>query len=130
MNYLGAAIQGVGASNTMAEGRRSKAMLEQQGKVTYEQAVQSADAIGREYRQIAGRQAAAMAENGGAYEGSNLKLLHQSESVAFLDRLYTLYHGEMNKLGLEVEGQTALTNAFLSATRSLAGGMGGMMGGG
>lgn len=126
MNPVGFIFQGIGAANTMAEGRRSKAMLEQQGRVAHAQSVAMSDAIGREYRQIAGRQAAAMAENGGAYEGSNLKLLHQSESVAFLDRLYTLYHGEMNKLGLEVEGQAALTNAFISTASSVGGSMSGM----
>lgn len=130
MNYAGLILQGIGMVHGIADGRRQKALLEQQGEVAHAQSVATADAIGREYRQIAGRQAAAMAENGGAYEGSNLKLLHQSESVAFLDRLYTLYHGEMKKLGLEVEGETALNNAFLSATRAMSGMAGGMgMGG-
>ncbi len=130
MNYAGLAIAGVGAANTMAEGRRGKAILYQQGETAFDQAVQDSDAIGRQYRQLAGTQAAAMAQNGGAYEGSNLKLLHQSETLAFLDRLNVLYHGELTKLGLEVEGDAVLSNAMLSSMSQLTGAMGGAMGGG
>ena len=123
MNPAAMAVQGIGMAKTVAEGRRNKLLLQQQGKSTAAQFFASADAIGREYRQIAGSQAAAMAQNGGAYEGSNLKLLHQSETLAFLDRLNEAYKGEMSRLELYEEGETALRSSFISAGQSMSGGI-------
>lgn len=84
-------------------------LLRAQGRTAEQQSFRDADQVSREYRQLAGRQAAAIAQSGGGYEGSNAKLLHQSESLAFLDRLNTLYKGQLRKLGVFGDAKAAET---------------------
>lgn len=119
MGYLDLIIKGIGMVMGVAEGRRNRLLLRQQAKTTRAQAGADADSISREYRQIAGRQAAAIAENGGGYEGSNAKVLHQSETLAFLDRLNKLYHGNLEAIGLEEAGETALRQSLMAGTQQL-----------
>ena len=112
-------MQGVGMAQQGAAGAQNKAILKQQGKVAANQATQDSYAIARQYRQLAGRQAAAMAQNGGAYEGSNLKLLHQSEALAFLDQLSIRYEGELRRKGLITEGNSVGRNSQMLAGTQL-----------
>lgn len=120
MNPAGLIVQGIGMAMGIAEGRRNKLLLEMQGKTAAEQSVADADALSRDYRQLAGRQAASIAQGGGAYGGSAVKLLEQSERTAGLDRLLTLYKGQLRRIGLETEGETALRKSFLAGTQSLS----------
>jgi hypothetical protein len=129
MNYIGLITQMVGAGGQVAEGRRNKIILENAGKAAEEQSLRDSEAIAREYRQLAGRQAAAMAENGGAYEGSNVKLLHQSEMLAFLDQLNIRYKGRMRRIELETEGASANRRGFFSGVSSMGSMGSGMTGG-
>jgi hypothetical protein len=111
--------QGIGMAGQAGQGRQDAAMLKAQGKSASQQGVADADAISREYRQIAGRQAAAMAEGGGSYEGSNAKILAQSETLAMLDRLNTLYHGELRRKGYATESSATNTRTSLLAGAQL-----------
>lgn len=112
-------IAGASAAMQAQGGQKDRRTLQAQGKVARATAGADADAISREYRQLAGRQAAAMAQAGGSYDGSNAKILAQSESLAFLDRLQTLYKGNVRKLGLDVEGDDVRTRAYAGAGTSL-----------
>ena len=100
-----AIFKGVGAFKGIGESKRNAMMLEMQGKVAEQQAHQDSQAVAREYRQLAGRQAAAIAQNGGAYEGSNAKVLHDTETRAFLDQLLIRYKGRMARIGMQQEGK-------------------------
>lgn len=94
------------------QGAQENARLQRaQGRTAQQQSFRDADAISREYRQLAGRQAAVIAQGGGAYSGTNLKLLHQSESLAFLDRLNELYKGQLRKLGIFGEARATQSRA-------------------
>lgn len=100
---FGAILQIGGAFMKDRDAQKNARLLRAQGRVAQEQAQRDADAISREYRQIAGRQAAAIAQGGGGYEGSAAKLIHQSETLAFLDRLNTIYHGTMRNQAFRSE---------------------------
>ena len=115
-------LQGVGMAQGAQQGAANKAILKQQGKAASNQSIADASAILREYRQIAGTQAAAIAQNGGGYGGSNAKVIQQSETAAMLDVLNTLYHGETRRRGLNVEGASVANRArTLAGTQALMG---------
>ena|SRR5688572_1224595 len=97
-------VQGAGMLMGGMQGKQDARLLRAQGRIAGQQSIADADAISREYRQLAGRQAAAIAQSGGSYEGSAAKVLHQSESLAYLDRLNVLYHGALRRKGLASEG--------------------------
>lgn len=120
-DYLPSGVQAFGAIMGMARGERDARLLRAQGRVAQAQSRADADAISREYRQLAGRQAASIAQAGGTYDGSAAKVLHQSESLAFLDRLNTLYHGNMRKAGLFAEASATSQNANVSGMAQLLG---------
>lgn len=115
----GIAFQAYGAYLNYKGTKRDARLLRAQARAAGQQSVQDADAISREYRQIAGRQAAAMAQSGGGYEGSNAKLLHQSESLAYLDRLNTLYHGTMRRMGINAEAKATRRRANIEGVAAL-----------
>jgi hypothetical protein len=119
--YAPNAVQGIGALMMMGQGQRDARLLRAQGRVARQQSIQDADAISREYRQLAGRQAAAMAQGGGTYDGSAAKLLHQSESLAFLDRLNVMYHGEMRQRDLNAEADSLQRRSMIGGVATLLG---------
>lgn len=132
MNYAGFAIQAVGAGMEMANARRNAELQKIQGRVASQQSVADADALMRDYRQLAGRQAATIAQGGGTYEGSAGKVLRQSEVLANLDRLTKLYSGELRRIGFNTEAESTIRRGFLAGTKALAGGASdaGLFGGG
>lgn len=97
-------MQGIGMAQGAQAGQRDKALLKQQGKVASRGSVADAEAMLRDYRQLIGTQAATIAQGGGAYGGSAVKLMEQSETLANLDRLKTLYSGELERGGLVAQG--------------------------
>ncbi len=112
-------IAGISAAGQAQGGQQDKALLRLQGKVARQQAGADADALSREARQLIGRQAATMAQAGGTYDGSNAKVLAQTETLANLDRLNILYHGDLRRKGLNVEGEAVLRKAYVGAGTSL-----------
>jgi hypothetical protein len=112
-------IAGVSAVMQAQGGRKDAALLEAQGKAASDQSRADSEQLSRDYRQLVGTQAAAMAENGGGYGGSNLKLISQGEALANLDRLKILYHGELSRRGLESSADSTLSRAYIGAGTSL-----------
>lgn len=115
-----AALQAFGMLQQQNQGQENARLLRAQGRTAQQQSVADADSISREYRQLAGRQAAAIAQGGGSYEGSAAKVLHQSESLAFLDRLNTLYHGQLRGLGLGAEARATSRSTTANTIGGLA----------
>lgn len=114
------ALQALGMLQQNQNGQADARLLRAQGRTAQQQSVADADAISREYRQLAGRQAVAIAQGGGAYEGSAAKVLHQSESLAFLDRLNTLYHGGLRGIGLAAEARSTSRRSTANTAAGLA----------
>jgi hypothetical protein len=115
-----------GMAMQQRQGHKNAQLLRAQGRAAEAQSVADADALSREYRQIAGRQAAQIAQSGGGYEGSAAKLLHQSETLAFLDRLNVRYHGRMRRRGFEADAKSVRRNAdaqFIAGVGSIASSM-------
>jgi hypothetical protein len=119
----------VSAQQQAAGAREDAAVLRQEGNTAFSQSVQDADAVARETRQLLGKQAAGIAENGGGYGGTNAKLLSQSETLANLDRLKILYEGSMRRSGLRSQARTTLARGYMGAATSLLNGASGMFGG-
>jgi hypothetical protein len=113
-------MQGVGMAGDAANSRKSAAMQKLQGKAARRQAGVDAEAMSRDARQLLGRQAATIAQGGGAYEGTNARVMAQSEADANLDRLTTLYKGDLRKLGLEVDSDATMARAGTRALSSLS----------
>lgn len=123
---FGVFLQAVGMGMKHTRAKRDARLLRAQGRVAEQQSVQDAEAMSREYRQLAGRQAASIAQSGGGYEGSAAKLLHQSETLAFLDRLNVRYHGRLRRAGLVAEGRSLKKQAdaeLIAGLGSLASGV-------
>jgi hypothetical protein len=119
MNPLAFITKLLGAGFQAQGGQIDAMLLKQQAKTSRAQGVSDADALSRDYRQLVGTQAAAMAEAGGTYTGSNAKLLSQSETLANLDRLKILYRGELRARGLEIGAEQTLRDAYIGAGTGL-----------
>lgn len=107
----------LGAFSSLAAGNAESAnadALRQQARSASNQALRDEEAQRREARQVLGEQAAAMAQAGGGYGGTNEKLLTQSATLAELDALNIRYGGFMRRSGLlaEAVGAKASSGGF------------------
>lgn len=134
MPLIGLITSGVSAALQAQQGQIDAGLLRQQAKTSRQQGVADADSLSRDLRQLLGSQAASMAQAGGSYTGSNAKLISQSETLGNLDRLKTLYRGELRARELEIDAKQTLRKAYIGAgtqlMTSFGGGFGGGMGGG
>lgn len=113
-------ITGLVSAGFQAQGGQIDAgLLKQQARTARQQSIADADSASRDLRQLLGSQAAAMAQNGGDYSGSNAKILMQSEVLGNLDRLKTLYRGELQARGKEIDAKQTLRDAYIGAGTSL-----------
>jgi hypothetical protein len=128
--FLPLIAQGAGAAMQGQAGARDAALLKLQGRVARTAADRDSESVMRDYRQLAGRQAAVIAESGGSAEGSFAKILAQSETLANLDRLTTIHRGELRRKGLTLDADTARSRASILAGTQALSAIGGAMGGG
>ncbi len=119
---LGAAavMQAIG---TYGKGRDDARALRQQADVASQQAYADEAAQRRDYSQLAGQQAAAIAQNGGGAGGTNDYLVAQSELNAMVDALTIRYSGSLRRAGLLAEAKSTKKSAkYLAGAHLLQGG--------
>jgi hypothetical protein len=122
MAWAGAAIAGGGkmgagftdsiaqVSNSAQERRVEKANEEMYRNLesqAYQKGARDEDAARRDYRLLAGDQAAAIAEGGGGFEGSSVDVFVESERNAFLDALNIRYDAGEHAREYRYEAQAA-----------------------
>lgn len=95
------------AGSALSRGQAGKQAAEAQGVIARAQGYADEQVVRREGRQLAGANAAALAESGLSPGGSSGLMAEQSRAISELDALNERYKGAVRGMGFDIQGRNA-----------------------
>jgi hypothetical protein len=107
----------IAAGAKLAKGESEKKAADAQARVAQAQGDADEQTQRRSARQLMGAQAAALAQNGGGWGGTNAGLIEQSAINAEMDALNIRYGAATRAFGLKQQGQAARVEGRIGAVK-------------